>query len=288
MFGLFGKKKPKPAPLALSPLAQASAPPPPAATPAVATDEDEARERLLRMILVGLSDDRGVSVETALVTLGGLAGFSAQMAVRAGLIATGRIPEDKALMKVECANGDVFYTGDILNPPLLETAQGQTSIYRMTAEAVFALGVKTFPDIGDMVGRMARSYGEDSYGMPRVPAANLPRHPPRALLRDSWDIVAAYLKLQDKGDPLIWPYWLGTVIQKLVRQAAGAIDPSLIMPLVMETALAMSRVDPKTIVDHSRHDGPRAIDLARTDLGKLLQSPAFGDALARAKAEAKA
>ena len=278
MFG-FGRKKLKTSTAQLSLEAD-----PPRAAPIASTkiSDDDDGERLLQLILVGLADDRGVSTETALVTLGALAGFSVQMAVRQALVDTGRLPPGQGLIKIECKNGDVFYTGDILNPPLLQTDPAHTSVFRMTAEAAHAIGARTFPDLTEMVRHMAESYGEDHYGMPRVPAANLPHHAPRDLLRDSWDTVAVYLRMQDQGDPLRWPYWIGTVIQKLVRQAARTIDPLLVTPLVMEPALAMSRVDPATIVGRSQHDGSRAIDLARTDLGKLLQSRVFGDLLEQA------
>jgi hypothetical protein len=273
MFGMFGKKKPKPS---AAPLSLGDSPPPATPTGSAKVSEDEARERFLQLILTGLADQRGVHVETALATLAALAGFSAQIAVRAGM-AKGFIPHDQ-LIKIECVNGEIFYTGDILNPPLLATDPSQTSVFRMTAEAAHAMGARTFPDLTDMVRHMATTWGEPTYGMPRVPDAHLPRQDPRLLLRDSWDTTAAYLRMY-AGDATRWPYWIGTVIQKLVGQTTGLIDPNLITPLVMEVALTMSRMDPAVIVGASRHDGPRAIDLTATELGRFLQSQVFNELL---------
>jgi hypothetical protein len=153
----------------------------------------------------------------------------------------------------------------------------------MTAEAAHAMGARTFPDLTDIVRHMAETWGDPAYGMPRVPDAHRPRHDPRFLLRDSWDTTAVYLRMS-AGDVTHWPYWIGTVIQKLIGQTAGLIDPHLITPLVMEVALTMSRMDPAVIVGRSRHDGPRAIDLAATELGRLLQSQVFNELLDQATA----
>src|SRR5436189_6433098 len=51
---------------------------------------------LIEMLFAELRDSSGVHVETVLTTLGALAGFAGQMAIREGLIKTGKMPEDKA------------------------------------------------------------------------------------------------------------------------------------------------------------------------------------------------
>ncbi len=63
-------------------------------------------EEILKILLAGYVDDQGIHIETALSTLGALAGFATQMGLRQALIDTGKAREDEVFVIVEALNGD--------------------------------------------------------------------------------------------------------------------------------------------------------------------------------------
>lgn len=244
-------------------------------------------DKLLQLIISGLTDEKGVHVETALTVLGALAGFSAQMAVREKFIIPGHMAEDKAFFIIKTNNGDTYYTGDILNPPLLRTDDGHTSVLKMTAEGAYALGARKCTDINKLVEHMASTYGSEGFGVPRLPPKHMPKFMPVEMLKDCWDPVFSYLKTIAAADPTTWPFIFAVIIKKFILSIKGVIDPELIVPLVLESALPMSRINPELICGKAKLSSGRSIDISKTELGKFLLSEEFNVALDNARKNKK-
>lgn len=240
-------------------------------------------EFIVELLLGGLADQNGVHIETMLATLGALTGFATQMAVREKLINSGEMPENQIFLKIGGANGDIYYTGDILNDPLMRTGNGFASLYSVIGGDALSLGATQFPDVKNIIDYVASTYGSGNFGVPRIPAPFTPKHLPIDLLRDSWRVIHQCLLMYDNGNPLQWPYTLIGAIRHFIKMAKEAINPNAITIIIMETAIPMSHIDPNKILAHENPIGKKAIDITRSEAGKLLASDAFQTAWAMSK-----
>lgn len=284
MFGkLFGKKKAKGKKSKLP-----EAPDKPETAPPTFLIEGA---RLLDLVLPAISrDEKRIHVETVLTLLSGLAGFSAQMAIREKFIKIGRQTEDDLFRFVKTKNGDTYYLSLSYAEPLFNLRKKRPCVYKTVMEAAHETGGNEFPgDASFMLldEHVKSSFGKGSFGVPRLPAEHMPRHPPVDMLRDSWDTVAVCLKLLDGGEPLHWPYIAGEALRHLILKSRGAVDPNLITPLFLETAMPMSHVNPLLIVGQSGRGGALTVDFSRTEEGRMMQDEVFKKSLEQARAEPK-
>ena len=208
---------------------------------------------LVEMLFAELNDSTGVHVETALATLGALAGFSGQMAIREELVKSGKVSEDKAFAIVRTKNGESYYFGDLLNEILFQSKPGSLSIYSIVAGAAQQSGAKELPDMTDIAGHVARTVGSDSFGAPRVPPRHLPKKSTIALLDRFWNPVRNFLVINTPS-PGQWPFVLALAAQKVIFMAKGVIDPAVAAKIVMETAAPMTNMDPAKV--HFAHFHP--------------------------------
>jgi len=179
--------------------------------------------------------------ETLLSAVGACAGFGCQMMVREA-VRRGLIPAKQAFVVVQTKDGGTYYYGDQLNQPLLEA---QMSVWAQVAGAVQSLG-KTPPDIHDIARFVASSLGGDAFGTLRVAPAHQPSEKPIESLRRQWPNVQTWL--QETGfNPMFTGWYFGSAAQKLILESKETLDPVIAAEIVMESAVAMSKIDPKTI-----------------------------------------
>lgn len=209
-------------------------------------DSQKVASELVEMVFAELADAKGVQVETALATLGALAGFSAQMALREAVIKTGKMPEDKAFTIVKTKDGKTYYFGELLNEGLFANKPGALSFYSLVGGAAQQSGAKELPNVQDIAAHVARTVGSDSFGIPRLPPGHMPKKPTIELLDKFWNPVRNFLVVNVQA-PLHWPLVIGLAAQKVIVMAKGAIDPAIAARIVMETAIPMAKVDPATV-----------------------------------------
>ncbi len=209
-------------------------------------DANKVSDDLVVMLFAELRDSSGVHVETALATLGALAGFAGQMAIREAFVKTGTMPENKAFAVVKTKNGETYYFGDLLNEILFENKPGNFSIYSLVAGAAQQSGAKELPEIKDIAGYGARTVGSDAFGIPRLPPEHMPSEPPIELLDKFWNPVRNFLVTNVQSPPQ-WPLVLALAAQKVIVMSKGTIDPALAAKIVMEVAIPMAKVDPARI-----------------------------------------
>ncbi len=179
--------------------------------------------------------------ETLLSVIGACAGFGCQMMVREA-VRRGKIPEKQAFVVIQTQDGGVFYFGDQLNQPLLEAPM---SVWAQVAGAVQSLG-KIPPDIHDIVRFVASSVGGDTFGSLRVAKDHQPSEEPIESLRRQWPNGQAWLR-ETGFDPMFTGWYFGTAAQKIILSAKDSLDPVVAAQIVMEAAVAMAKIDPKTI-----------------------------------------
>ena len=206
---------------------------------------DQVAAELLQIMLVELTVNGGIHMETALTAFGALAGFSVQMALREGPIASGRISEKDAFVLLETKDGQRFFSGDLINEGLVSPRQGQLAVWSFVASATASLGHE-LPDIVPIFKRTASTIGSKEFGTPNLTREHLPHKPAIELLQKYWNLARNSLVVA-KQEPLQWPFILGKATRDLILKGGKAIDPTLAAQVVMEAAVPMSRIDPGRI-----------------------------------------
>jgi hypothetical protein len=209
-------------------------------------DANKVSSELIEMLFAELRDSSGVHLETALTTLGALAGFSGQMAIREALIKTGKIPQDKAFVVAKTKGGETYYFGDLLSEFLFSNKPGIVSISGMVGGAAQQSGAKALPNIGDIARHVAGTVGGDAFGVPRLPSHHMPRIPPIELLDKFWNPIRNFLVV-NVHSPTQWPLVIALAAQKVIVMAKDTLDPALATKIVMEATIPLASVDPAKI-----------------------------------------
>lgn len=209
-------------------------------------DLDKIFEDSLELLVGELKDERGVHVETILTTLGSIAGFSAQMAIRESAIEAGEPLKLSDLMLVETKNGEKFYFGDRVSAFLFPVAEETISLGYLIEGAAADLGGQYKVNIPDLAGHVAATVGGPEFGVPRLPPEHMPHRPPLALLDKFWNPMRNIVAEQEVP-PLDRPMIHGLTTQVMLMNVRDAIDPDLAARIVMESAVPMSKVDPDRI-----------------------------------------
>jgi hypothetical protein len=210
-------------------------------------DANKVSSDLVEMLFAELKDSSGViHAETALATLGALAGFAGQMAIWETLIKTGKVAEDKAFVVATTKGGETYYFGDLVNEILFANKPGSFSICSLVGGAAQQSGAKTLPDIGDIARHVAGTVGGHGFGVPRLPPHHMPRIPPIELLDKFWNPVRNFLVVSVHS-PTQWPLVIALAIQNVIVMAKDTIDPALAAQIVMETTIPFARIDPAKI-----------------------------------------
>jgi hypothetical protein len=213
---------------------------------------DNRRESLTAQIIDALTahqlvQESRLHPETLLTEIGAVTGFAAQMALRKGVIEPQGLDPSQILVEAGSRRGEMFYFGDALNAVLFERMdEPPYSIWSYVAGTVPNPGADTLPDIIEMVRHAARTVGTREFGILRLPAAHRPRRPPRRALNQTWQLT--YPLLRDAGRPPVdWPFDLALAAQRLMLMCRDTLPPRLAATIVMEAAIRMAKVDPKTV-----------------------------------------
>lgn len=217
-------------------------------------------------ILKWLTGTRGVHAETLMVTIGALAGFAAQNAALSSIGPPGAATNG-AVFTAD-AGGERYYFGDRINGYLVQQ-RGEYAypLWGFVAAATMQSGVAKadLPDVVEMFDHISKSIGTPEFGMPRAPKDHPFHLTPRQALEKFWPRARTLLSNADgilvrglsglDSDPeghtsvpeIHWPLVMALVAQQFIKMAKGSLDPKLTFSLIMESAIMMSKVDPKTI-----------------------------------------
>lgn len=230
---------------------------------------------LRESLLMWLKTERGIHAETLLVAVGGLAGYSAQNAVWARLGkrdvpmpgAATATPEalsdylrvNGLLVVVTTKSGETLYFGDLINGYLVPQAASKYpyTLWGMIAASAMANGLPQtdLPDTNLMFRHVSETVGGPEFGVPTVGKEHQPQLEARQLLNIFWPRARFIFTRTDgpgpaKGHsvaPEYWPVICEEVANQLFRQTKDTLDPRIGLKLVMESAIAMSKVDPKSV-----------------------------------------
>jgi hypothetical protein len=211
--------------------------------------EREAIGRSIAAVLMAgqIRQSGQVHTQTLLTEIGALSGFAAQISIRKAVIERQQLDPATILVEVVTKNDETYYFSELLNFMLFENMdQPPYSIWAYVSAAVPEDSRRLLPDIPEIVSHAARSIGTRRFGVPRLPREHMPLKFPRTVLEDSWRHVQAEFVVSGR-DPAEWPYDLATAAQWQIVTSAAALDPALSARIVMEAAIPMSKVDPRTV-----------------------------------------
>lgn len=131
--------------------------------------EREVVGRTIAAVLMARQIRQGGSIhpETVLTEIGALAGFSAQMSIRKGMIEPQRMDPSNVLSEVVTKNGEKYYFSDLLNWIVFENLDRPPySIWAYIRDGVPETERRFLPDMGDILGHAARAIGTARFGIP--------------------------------------------------------------------------------------------------------------------------
>jgi hypothetical protein len=211
--------------------------------------EREAVGRSIAAVLMAkqIRQAGGIHAETILTEIGALAGFAAQMSIRKGIIEPQQLDPNDVLVEVVTRNGEKYYFSDLLNWIVFEnTTQAPYSVWAYVSDVVPQTDPALLPEMEDIVSHAARTIGTARFGVPRLPPEHMPQTAPRAALDEDWRL--ARREFDGSGrEPSEWPYDLAFAAQWQMLTSRDRLALPLAAKIVMEAAIPMSKVDPRTV-----------------------------------------
>lgn len=207
---------------------------------------NEGGEIITKFVRAGYQDERGVHIESVLSALAALAGYAAQVTairlIKDGDPAATQFPQ---VNEIKTKDGQAFLIIELANQ--LVAAPGgpdKLTILTLVANAAMRVGGKRLPDMTAIMKRNAAHFGSPDYPPLTVDPRHFPKENALVALRQWWPVVVTVFSAVELRDihPLYWVFTLANEAGKLIEEGKAVLDPDLAMVLVMETAVAMSKV----------------------------------------------
>ncbi|MBZ8134571.1 hypothetical protein [Afifella sp. IM 167] len=212
---------------------------------------------MLSYLLADYRDEHGIHAETLLNAIGALAGFSTQIVVRRGVLEPAGIPVERALAVLTGKDGRRYYFGEALNLLLASEEKGTLSLWRFVAAPACEAGLD-IPDLRPLFREIAATAGGEEFGIPSMARKRRLREFPLDALRSHWWAVQSVLE-RNEIEPKRWSIVLGTAAQQLIALVSPLLPPDVGALIVMESAIMMSKVDPREVPGACREsDSPGA------------------------------
>lgn len=194
--------------------------------------------------LGAFKNDKGVHVESYVTALASLAGFSCQMALREEIIKTGKAAEKDMFMTLTDSAGNNYYAGENIIKLL---AENKFSIWSIVGGGIQQAGGQ-LPDMHSIIANSVQTIGTENFTRPRVPERHQQRQDtPQNYIRNLWPVTLPILNMFCDR-PAEWPIMLALALQSIIVQGKNAIDPQVAGIIALETAAAMSKIDPAAVI----------------------------------------
>jgi hypothetical protein len=96
-------------------------------------------------------------------------------------------------------------------------------------------------DIKEIFAHVSNSIGSESFGNLRIAESHMPQDIPCNYLKNLWPVMLPVL--EQYCSVTEGPIMFGLAIQEVMYMGKGVIDPLVALAIVMESAVAMSKVD---------------------------------------------
>ena len=212
---------------------------------------------LAKFLPKSLARNGRVQAEALFCTVGALAGFAAQHAVRQEHVVDGKAKESEVFVIALAPNGERYFFGDRLNAVLIPERLDGSSIFSILGGEVLRLGTagSELPDCHDIFERATKSIGTPAFGIPQLPADHKSFLTPRRAIEIFWPSVQKALTREPimpvpdfaLVPPRHWPLLLAAVAASYMGAMKAALPPALAMRICMEAAIPMSKIDQSAV-----------------------------------------
>jgi hypothetical protein len=197
---------------------------------------------LFDLVCQMVRNERGVRVEDLIAVLASTGGFSCIVAALDN-VNSGAAPAS-GIMAVQSKTGQQYYFGDLPNRYLIES---EFSLLSLALGAAQAAGASvSMEQVHDTMRHVAASLGTPQFGVPRLPAENMPGDQPLSFVKHLWPKVVGGLDLY-QVPPAQRPCAIGFALQAAIEAAKNAINPALAARIAMECAVPMAKLDPAAV-----------------------------------------
>jgi hypothetical protein len=212
---------------------------------------------LVKFFPKSLTQNGRLQLETLFCTIGALAGFAAQHAVRQEYVVGGGRKENEVFVVALAPNGERYFFGDRLNDILVPQQPGSMTVWTILGGAALKLGAAKgeVPDCLDTFERATKSIGTPEFGIPQLPGGHKPYLTPRRAIEIFWPSVLQVFTREPvvpvPGFKLVlprhWPLVLAAVAASFMPALKDKLPPTLAMTIFMEAAIPMSKIDPGAV-----------------------------------------
>jgi hypothetical protein len=181
--------------------------------------------------------------------IGALAGFSVQHSMRkGGFITNELIDQEDFIVGINTPQGETLFFGNCVNDLLVSTAAGRLSVWSFVASAVAGPNPPpgVLPELQPMFVHVGRTIGTERFGVPNLTPEYMPREMPRAVVMRCWPKAQQLLE-NAQFHPKSWPVCLGYIASAAMNLATEISLRKLAARIVMEAAIPMSKLDPKSV-----------------------------------------
>jgi len=185
-----------------------------------------------------------VHPESLITSISALAGFACQMAIREELIKKNKITEEQAFVKTITDDGNILYSGDLLNELLFTSP---LSIYNINLASSKSLNIQNIPDPNEIISHVSESIGKKDYGITRaIDGSNQAMDLPINYVKTYWKEFYPILENVCMSSAE-WVMLLAYAIQRIINLGKNALAPETAFKIAMETAVSMSKIDYKKV-----------------------------------------
>jgi hypothetical protein len=198
-----------------------------------------------------------VQAEALFCTVGAVAGFAAQHAVREEYVVDGKAKESEVFVIALAPDGERYFFGDRLNAMLIPERPDSISIWSVLGGEALRLGAakSELPDCLDTFERATKSIGTPAFGIPQLPAGHKSFLTPRRAIEIFWPSVQKALTREPivpvpdftLVPPRHWPLLLAAVAASYMGAMRASLPPPLAMRICMEAAIPMSKIDQSAV-----------------------------------------
>lgn len=192
---------------------------------------------IISRLLHGLATPKGVHAESLLAVVGGLAGYAAQVSLRARAELDGS-DLSSSFHTIRTSDGRLFVVGEALSCSL--TADPY-SIWRLAAAEAVHAGCRELPDPGELFSHGIDSLGTEQFGRPMVPARHQPSEAALICLPYVWPLLFP-LARESCSHARDWPRVFAMAAQQAMAMSRSILEPALALRIIMDTAIAQSKL----------------------------------------------
>ena len=193
------------------------------------------------MVYRMLQDAKGARIEDLLGILAATGGFFCSVAAIKEIVARGTDPGENEIVMIAGNDGRTYQFGDLPNRYLLEN---EFALLSLAMGAAAHCGAQlTLDDASSVIEHVASTAGTHDFGAPRLPEKHMPLDTPVGIA------INLFQKIGEALDTYEVPYVerpeaMGFALQRAIDMGKGALDPQMMIKIVIEYAVPPSRLAP--------------------------------------------